>query len=304
VAKTSTDQTRSLFAAAEEARVRSTKCTRRSGDLMKLRYAVFLLLILILPGTASAQETENLAASPDADCPRVFTLQKAHPAEDISPLNLAPRVLRDQKRIFLFPFSVARGRHLKPVLGMVGITAALVAVEEHNARSFNAMESLKGFNRVFTGKATSVGMAAVPVAFYAAGLLKKDKYAQNTFWLAGEAVIDTAILTTVMKDIDRRLRPRDVPQNANQSNTWFKYRSRNYLTGVGSFPSGHTIAAFSIATTYAKRYPNPRWRAWLAYGLASVVGFSRVSQQSHFPSDVFVAASLGYVITNCVVLKK
>jgi len=199
---------------------------------------------------------------------------------------------------------VARGRHLKPVLAVAGITAAMVAIEEHNAQSFKNTDSLQGFNDVFSGKGTSIGMAAVPVALYAKGLIKKDKYAQSTFWLAGEAVIDTAIITTIMKDIDRRLRPRDVPGDGGQSNTWFKYHSNNYFTGVGSFPSGHTIAAFSIATTYAKRYPNPRWGVWLAYGLASVVGFSRVSLQSHFPSDVFAGAALGYAITNYVVLKK
>jgi hypothetical protein len=269
---------------------------------MKLYYC--LILLLILPGTAAPQDNESLDASAAKESQPSFTIEKPHAAADVSILNLPPRVLRDQKRIFMFPVSIARGRHLKPVLAVAGITAAMVAVEEHNARSFKAMESLEGFNSVFTGKATSVGMAAIPLTLYAAGLLKKDKYAQSTFLLAGEAVIDTAILTTVMKDIDRRLRPRDVPQNTNQSNTWFKYRSGNYLTGLGSFPSGHTIAAFSIATTYAKRYPNPRWRVWVAYGLASVVGFSRVSQQSHFPSEVFAAASLGYAITNYVVLRK
>jgi len=68
--------------------------------------------------------------------------------------------------------------------------------------------------------------------------------------------------------------------------------------------SWYKVEAFSIATIYAKRYRNPRWRVWLAYGLASVVGFSRVSQQSHFPSEVFAGAALGYAMTNYVVLKK
>jgi len=271
---------------------------------MKVRYNIFLLLILIITRTGAAQDSGSVDTSAATESLQSFPLNEPRPAADVSILKLFPRVLNDQKQIFLFPISAARGRHLKPLIAVVGITAAFIAIEEHNAQSFKGMESLEGFNSIFTGKSTSIGMAAVPLTLYATGLLKKDKYAQSTFWLAGEAVIDTAILTTVMKDINRRLRPRDIPENAGQSNTWFKYRTRNYLTGVGSFPSGHTIAAFSIATTYAKRYPKPRWRVWLAYGLASVVGFSRVSQQSHFPSDVFAGAALGYAITNFVVLNK
>jgi hypothetical protein len=271
---------------------------------MKAQYSLLLILVLMFPGAAAPQDVKSLDSSLDSESRQSSTLAKSRTAEDATILNLTTRVLNDQKKIYLFPVSIARGRHLKQVLSVVGITAALVAVEEHNVQTFKAMESLEGFNNVFTGRATSVGMAAVPIALYAAGLIKKDRYAQSTFWLAGEAVIDTAILTTVMKDIDRRLRPCDVPQDAGQSNTWFKYRSGNYLTGVGSFPSGHTIAAFSLATTYAKRYPTPHWRVWVAYGLASVVGFSRVSQRSHFPSEVFAGASLGYAITNYLVLKK
>ena len=60
----------------------------------------------------------------------------------------------------------------------------------------------------------------------------------------------------------------------------------HYL-GPGGFPSGHTIAAFSIATVFAERYHRHRWVPWTAYGLAGLIGFSRVTLQAHFPSDVF-----------------
>jgi membrane-associated phospholipid phosphatase len=42
----------------------------------------------------------------------------------------------------------------------------------------------------------------------------------------------------------------------------------------------------------------------VAYGLAGLVGFSRVTLQSHFPSDVFAGAALGYVISHDIVLRR
>jgi membrane-associated phospholipid phosphatase len=70
----------------------------------------------------------------------------------------------------------------------------------------------------------------------------------------------------------------------------------------GSFPSGHSIAAFSVATVFARRYPTHRWLPYVAYGLAATVGFSRVSLSAHFPSDVFLGAALGVAVSRFTVL--
>ena len=45
------------------------------------------------------------------------------------------------------------------------------------------------------------------------------------------------------------------------------------------------------------------WAPYAAYGLAGVIGFSRISLLSHFPSDVFMGAALGYSISRFVVLR-
>jgi membrane-associated phospholipid phosphatase len=127
---------------------------------------------------------------------------------------------------------------------------------------------------------------------------------QATALLAAEAVADTYLVTTVMKDIDRRLRPIAISPHGDFTNTWFKYNSR-YGLSDGSFPSGHSIAAFSVATVVARRYgKHHRWIPCLAYGLAGVVGFSRITLSSHFVSDVFVGGVLGYSISRFTVLRE
>ena len=60
-----------------------------------------------------------------------------------------------------------------------------------------------------------------------------------------------------------------------------------------SFPSGHTSAAFATATViadYNHKYAVP------AYGLATVIGWSRVDVGSHYWWDVVAGAVLGYAV--------
>ena len=87
------------------------------------------------------------------------------------------------------------------------------------------------------------------------------------------------------------------------SNTWFKSHG-SILGGTYGFPSGHSIAAFSVATVVARRYGNHRWVPYAAYGMAALVGFSRLSLLSHFVSDVFMGGALGYSIGRFTVLRQ
>jgi membrane-associated phospholipid phosphatase len=65
--------------------------------------------------------------------------------------------------------------------------------------------------------------------------------------------------------------------------------------GGRSFPSGHSATSFAFASTVAHRYPHNRWIKWGAYALASGVSLSRYPAKKHFPSDILVGATLGYV---------
>jgi membrane-associated phospholipid phosphatase len=247
----------------------------------------------------------GLAPSPQPPNPN------PQPERRVSWKLLVPNIIHDQKPIWLFPASVARGRHLKPTLGIILVTAGLVALDPHDAPYFRRTTSFIGFNKVFSGTNMALGTAIVPLYFYALGLACRDSFAQHTSLLAGEAVADAEILTTVMKNLDRRLRPSDILPSGDFSHTWFKGHG-TVISGRGSFPSGHTIAAFSVATVFADRYrrrpeasgSGPRWVPWVAYGLAGLVGFSRITLQAHFPSDVFAGAALGYVISHDVVLQQ
>jgi membrane-associated phospholipid phosphatase len=213
-----------------------------------------------------------------------------------------PNILNDQVHIWTFPARLAQGKDWIPTSFVLGTTAGLVAIDPPESSYFHRTQTLQGFNNVFTGNATAYATIAAPVALYAAGLIRKDSKMQQTALFAGEAVADAEILTTVFKDATKRVRPAAIPPGGNYSDTWFDSRGP-LLRGSGSFPSGHTIAAFSVATVVARRYGNHRWVPYVAYGLATLVGFSRLSLSSHYLSDVFMGGALGYSISRFTVLR-
>jgi membrane-associated phospholipid phosphatase len=216
--------------------------------------------------------------------------------------QLPSNLLQDQKTIWSFPAQLARGKHWKPALGFAAVTAGLLALDPHDTPYFRRTTSFHGFNKTFSGANTSLGMAIVPASFLVAGLARHDSYSEHTALLAGEAVADAEVLTVLLKDASHRLRPSGVPPNGNFSDTWTEAPG-SPLGQNASFPSGHAIAAFSLATVFARRYREHRWVPWLAYGLAGAVAFSRIPLQAHFPSDVFAGAALGYFISRGVVLQ-
>jgi membrane-associated phospholipid phosphatase len=214
-------------------------------------------------------------------------------------LRLPSNVLHDQREIVHFPISVVHGRHLLPTFTVVGVIAGLIAADEQDTPYFRRTAEFQGFNRAFSGNATSLATALVPASFYALGLIRKDSYEQKTALLAGEGLLDSLIVSTVLKVSTLRLRPSDIPPQGDFSDSFFL---RRHSIASGSFPSGHTIAAFSVATVFAQRYRQHRWVPWVAYGVAATIGFSRITLQAHFPSDVFLGAALGYSISRFAVL--
>ena len=221
---------------------------------------------------------------------------------EVSWRTLPRNFLLDQKDIWLFPVRLAEGRHWLPAVAVTGVTAGLIAADPHDTPYFRRTARFDGFNKVFSGRNTSAIMAGVPSAFLVVGYFRHDSYTQKTALLAGEAYADSAIVDVVMKMTTRRLRPSDIAPNGNFSDTFFN--SHKGFSGTStSFPSGHAAAAFSIATVFAHRYRQYRWVPWVTYGVAATIGFSRLTTQAHFPSDVFLGAVLGYSIARFNVLR-
>ena len=104
-------------------------------------------------------------------------------------------------------------------------------------------------------------------------------------WKAGVAVLKAGAIGLVLKDAVGRKRP-----GSYNPGSGGEFKPFNPGSDYDSFPSGHSIVAFSVATVWADEKPKEKY---LAYGLATLVGASRIIKTAHWPSDVFFGAAIG-----------
>lgn len=117
-------------------------------------------------------------------------------------------------------------------------------------------------------------------------LLLVFKRTRKTGLMAGTAlIIGLVLVNMIMKPLFGRIRPYDVNE---------AMRALLLVAPLddGSFPSGHTLASFEVATVLMirdKRFGIP------ALVLAVLIAFSRLYLYVHYPTDVIFAVVLGIV---------
>jgi len=278
--------------------------------LKKYLYSIgFSAFVFIAPAFSQITPPQPQPLAPSLDLPSAPTPQEtppppdlAHAGGDISWRKLPRRFLHDQKEIWLFPTKIAKGQHLIPVLAVTGITAGLIFADPHAMPYFQSHAgNLDDVNDVFDSSITTAAVIGVPAALLLTGYARHDDHQIDTALLCGLAYADSAVVDLAIKAVTRRKRPSDVPQGGSFNDTFFA-GGKSPFKG-SSFPSGHAAGAFSVATVIATRYHHHRWVPWLAYGFATAVSLSRVTTSSHFPSDVFLGAALGYTITRYQTLR-
>jgi len=246
---------------------------------------------------------EPVVAAPASNfaAPRpAYVADPATGQRDVSWRLLPSNFLDDQRAMWLFPVQLAHGHHWLPTISVIGITGGLIVVDPHDAPYFRRTSNFQQFNNAFSGTASAAGIVAVPALTYLVGLVRKDSYAQKTALFAGEAAADSFVLYASTNLATHRLRPSDISPQGNFSDTFYDGHRASLSN---SFPSGHTTEAFAIATIFARRYRKHRWVPFLAYGAASVIAFSRITLQAHFPADVFLGAAIGYSVARYDVLR-
>jgi len=216
--------------------------------------------------------------------------------------TLPSNYLHDQKDIWLFPTQLARGHHWVPTLAVSGITAGLIVADPHVMPYFrNHAKNLDKLNDGFDPMITTAEVILVPGALMASGYIRHDQRMVSSALLCAQAYADSATVNLAIKAITRRERPTDIPPGGDFHNTFFN-GGKSPFHG-SSFPSGHATGAFSVATVVATRYQRHRWVPYLAYGMATVISFSRITTAAHFPSDVFLGAAMGYSIARFQTLR-
>ncbi len=87
------------------------------------------------------------------------------------------------------------------------------------------------------------------------------------------------------------VRAQIVTQTLTQAIKYSVGRTRPDESSNRSFPSGHASGAFATATVLQRRYG---WKVGsAAYGVATYIAASRLSENKHFLSDVIFGAAIG-----------
>jgi membrane-associated phospholipid phosphatase len=217
--------------------------------------------------------------------------QEPPPAPDVSWSawkKMPSDILRDQKALWASPFHIKR-KNVKWWIAMGAVTGALIATDRRASRELPNTPDQQRFSNNVSRIGASYTMAAVAGGSYLAGTLTHRDYLAETGLLAAEALLDGVIVSEALKVVTQR--PRPLEGN----------RGGDFLDGGYSFPSGHAVTNFALASVIAHRYPHKKALVIASYGLAGLVGASRFSAQQHFASDIVVGGVIGYFIGRHVV---
>jgi membrane-associated phospholipid phosphatase len=245
---------------------------------MYFRLIIFLLGLCCAPRVL-AQNT------PSDDC-TLHTIKPCvtHVAQDEVGIITSPFRITAKDMFWIAPFGVATG--------------FAIDYDAHVMRELGVHPSREDKFKKFSDYAGLYGPSVAPVIGYFVGAGTHNDYLQESSVLAGEATLDAVILNEGLKYAINR----ETPSQGDETGRFWPHGTRTWPDGQ-SMPSGHSITAWSFAHVIANRYPS--WHTkLLVYGMATTVSVSRVLAREHFPSDVLVGSTLGYLIGGYVAHKR
>jgi hypothetical protein len=226
-------------------------------------------------GTTAAQNLPSAPEEKQCDLDALLLCVK-HVAEDEKGIVLSPLHAPAQELWWIVPFGAATG---------VSIHYDTEAIEDlgvHPSREdkFNKLSDYAGLYAPF----------AAAGGGYVAARIKSNDYLKETAILSAEAMADAGILDQGLKyALDR-----EYPM-ANHAKGGFWPGGPKSWPNNPSMPSEHAMNVWSFAHVVAGQYNGIATKS-VVYGIAATVSVSRVLAREHFPSDVLVGSTFGWLI--------
>lgn len=192
-------------------------------------------------------------------------------------------ILSDQKAIWTAPRHLHRADAKWVIPSGIGLMA-LFTTDRITGDEIAEFDRQVKTSRIISYPGSTYGAGAVAATFYLLGRKQHDARARETGILSAEALIDSLVVGSALKAITQRGRPQTGRERS------------EFFDGGNSFPSGHSIQAWSVATIIANEYHDRRIVQLSAYGIASAVSVARFTVGKHYISDVLVGSALGYGI--------
>ncbi|MBI5238068.1 MAG: phosphatase PAP2 family protein [Deltaproteobacteria bacterium] len=180
-------------------------------------------------------------------------------------------------------------------LGIIGAGAA-VYTQDAKIREFFQRRKGEAADNI-SSVAEKSGNGVYDIGFLAlyggSGFLTDNEKMQDTALHSFEAFVVANTFGAAIKAAAGRSRP-----ELNEGSG--KFSPASFDSDHTSFPSGHTVSAFSIASVFAGEYDSP-WVGRAAYGIASMAALQRIYSDNHWASDVFAGAVLGTAVGKGIV---
>jgi hypothetical protein len=255
---------------------------------MRLRAVLCWVILLTFSGASFAGAQSPATALPDAP------VAQGGDRDAVTIRNTPVHVLQDQLAIWTSPAHIRKGDLIWMVPLAAGIGAG-IATDHHVLSSLVSHDEDFNNANIDASNAMIDGLIAAPVVLYGVGHLRGNEHARETGILTGEALVDSLVVEQGMKLVFWRERP-----------TTDDAHGRFFQGSAGpdsSFPSSHSMLAWSAAAAMAEEYRSPWVQAGL-YSLATGVSLTRVLGQEHFPTDVLVGSATGWLIGHYVVHRR
>jgi membrane-associated phospholipid phosphatase len=192
-------------------------------------------------------------------------------------------ILKDQKAIWTAPFHIESKDAKWMIPGGIGF-GALITTDRMTGDEIAEFDRGVKASHIISYPGSTYAVGAGAAMFYIIGRKKNNARARETGILTTEAIADSLIVSSALKGASQRARPEAARERS------------EFFDGGTSFPSGHSIQAWSFATVVANEYHNNRKVQIAAYGIASAVSVARFTVGKHYISDVLVGSLLGYGI--------
>ncbi|QLE00760.1 phosphatase PAP2 family protein [Galbibacter sp. BG1] len=129
-------------------------------------------------------------------------------------------------------------------------------------------------------------------AVYLTGLALKNEKLRRT----GVLLISSASAAGLLQQVSKIAFGRARPRSGDDKNVFYPFTSdKDYH----SFPSGHTILAFTNAYAIAKQFKNP-WLKGGIYAVGLIPGISRLWEGAHWLSDVMVSVAISIATVEAI----
>ncbi len=200
-----------------------------------------------------------------------------------SPKHFLKQFVFDEGAIWSSPFRVQK-RDMKWLVPAVGTTAVLLETDRHVADRIRQTDDLSKPSHVISAAGSGLPMVLAPLTVFTFGKVLHNRKASQTGETGLQAVLHAGLVAQTLKVVSERQRPYDAQGRG------------LFWRGGSSFPSGHAMTTWAFATVVAKQNSQNKWLRFAAYGTATAVSLSRIGGLNHFPSDVLVGSSAGYLI--------